>query len=164
MKTGKHTGSLMRSRAREAALQYLYQLDFDFAVLFSFDDFLDELYELVLQDDTAPHGTKFLPLSSNAREFSQKLVTGVREQQEKIDEIISENAENWSINRMAPVDRNVIRMATFEMLKCDDIPNRVAINEAINLAKKFGGDKSGAFVNSVLDKIRGDLEGDGNDD
>ena len=164
MKTGKHTGALMRSRAREAALQYLYQLDFDMVMSFSFDDFLDELYELVLHDDSAPHGMKFLPLSSNAREFSQKLVAGVQDCQDKIDEIISENAENWSIQRMAPVDRNVIRMATFEMLKCEDIPNRVAINEAINLAKKFGGDKSGAFVNSVLDKIREDLEGDGNED
>ncbi len=70
-----------------------------------------------------------------------------------IDEEISKYAANWELKRMAVVDRNVLRLATYEIIFCEDIPPKVSINEAIDIAKKFGGDDSGKFVNGVLDKI-----------
>ena len=72
---------------------------------------------------------------------------------QNIDKLISKYADNWRIERMAVIDRNIIRMATFELLYGSDIPPKVAINEAVELAKKFGDDESGRFVNGVLDKI-----------
>ena len=158
MKQSKLSGSLMRSRAREAALQYLYQLDFSVMPSYNFSQFLEELFDLVSNDDFSEIADIQKEMSANAKNFAEQIVNGVTESKKAIDEVISKNAENWSVSRMAPVDRNVIRIATYEMIHRDDIPNRVAINEAINLAKKFGGEKSGAFVNSVLDKIRAQLE------
>ena len=158
MKASKVSGGLMRSRAREAALQYLYQLDFSVVSSYSFSQFLQELYDLVSEDEISEDYEDHVEISDNAIKFAEEIVKGVHSTKKEIDDVISKNAENWSVSRMAPVDRNVIRIATYEMVHRDDIPNRVAINEAINMAKKFGGEKSGAFVNSVLDKIRAHLE------
>jgi N utilization substance protein B len=91
--------------------------------------------------------------SPKAREFCQKLVEGVRRSQDQIDPLIEENSENWSLKRMAAVDRNILRLATFELLYCPEIPFKATLNEAIELAKKFGSDDSGAFINGILDKI-----------
>ncbi|MFA4986995.1 MAG: transcription antitermination factor NusB [Candidatus Brocadiia bacterium] len=149
----------MRSRAREAVLQYLFTLEFHKSPSFDFQQFIQD-YPLLASEPDAGDEDDTGELSSNARAFAIELYDGVRANQARIDGIISANTENWSISRMALVDRNVIRIAAYEMLCRTDIPHRVAINEAINMAKKFGGERSGAFVNSVLDKIRGGIDKD----
>jgi N utilization substance protein B len=127
----------VRRRAREIALQVLYQLDIGRG------DFREAL---------ALYFENFRP-SEKAREFCQRLVDGVGQNQQEIDRLIEENAENWSLKRMAVVDRNILRIAAFELIHCPDIPFRASLNEAIELAKKFGSDDSGAFINGILDRI-----------
>jgi N utilization substance protein B len=80
-------------------------------------------------------------------------VQGTFEHKEEIDRVIQAVAQNWNISRMAVVDRNVLRLATYELLHCDDIPPKVAINEAIELGKRYSTQNSGAFINGILDKI-----------
>src|SRR5262245_41867029 len=89
-----------------------------------------------------------------AREFATQLVNGVVEHREELDQVIRGVAQNWEIARMAVIDRNVLRMAAFELFHCPDIPPKVAINEAIELGKRFSTQNSGAFVNGILDKIK----------
>jgi transcription antitermination protein NusB len=127
----------VRRRAREIALQVLYQLDID------------------PQDPkkvVALHWENFQP-SEQAREFCLRLVEGTLQNQKEIDRLIEDHAENWTLKRMAVVDRNILRMATFELRYCPDIPFKVTLNEAIELAKRFSADDSGAFINGILDKI-----------
>jgi transcription antitermination protein NusB len=127
----------VRRRAREIALQVLYQLDID------------------PQDPRkviALHWENFQP-SEQAREFCLRLVEGVLQNQGEIDRLVEENSENWTLKRMAVVDRNILRLATFELRYCPDIPFKVTLNEAVELAKKFSADDSGAFINGILDKI-----------
>jgi len=127
----------IRRRTREIALQVLYQLDISQG---DAQEVLDLYWE------------NFKP-SPKAREFCQRLIEGVRQSQSQIDQLIEENSENWTLKRMAMVDRNILRLATFELLHCPDIPFKATLNEAIELAKKFGTDDSGAFINGILDKI-----------
>ena len=126
-----------RSRARELALQALYQVDLtkneDRAAI---DKFLD--------DQEA---------EEEPREFARSLVHGTLDNQTEIDEMISEVTQNWAISRMAVIDRNVLRIAAHELLHRDDIPPKVSINEAIEIGKRFSTSNSGAFINGILDKI-----------
>jgi transcription antitermination factor NusB len=127
-----------RTRARELALQFLYQVDLrGRAILPEAKDF----FRVEEEDKTA-------------REFAAQLVDGVIEHSDEIDRVIKDVAENWEIARMAVIDRNVLRMATYELLHCADIPPKVAINEAIELGKRFSTQNSGKFINGVLDKIK----------
>ncbi len=127
----------VRRRAREIALQVLYQLDID---------------QGVPQEALSVYFENFRP-SEKAREFCQRLIEGVSQHREEIDRLIEENAEHWTLKRMAVVDRNILRVATFELIHCPDIPFKASLNEAIELAKKFGNDDSGAFINGILDKV-----------
>ena len=86
--------------------------------------------------------------------FFHQLVNGVQEHRAAIDDVIERFSSNWKLSRMSCVDRNVLRIATFELLYCPDIPPKVSINEAIDVAKRFGTDESGAFINGILDSIR----------
>ncbi len=88
-----------------------------------------------------------------ARRFAMRLIEGTLAEQGEIDEAIQEVAQNWNISRMAVVDRNVLRLATHELLHCQDIPPKVAINEAIEIGKRFSTQNSGAFINGILDRI-----------
>ena len=90
--------------------------------------------------------------------FARGLVDGTCEHMKEIDERIREAAENWDMSRMAALDRNILRMAVYELAHCDDIPPKVAINEAIELAKQFGAEESGQFVNGILDRIKRTLD------
>jgi len=137
----------VRRRAREIALHVLYQLDISQG---DPGEVLDLYWE------------NFRP-SPKAREFCQKLIEGVRRSQGQIDPFIEENSENWSLKRMAMVDRNILRLATFELLYCPEIPFKATLNEAIELAKKFGSEDSSAFINGILDKIHSTLALAGND-
>jgi N utilization substance protein B len=91
------------------------------------------------------------------RSFARELVDGVREHRERIDALIGESAEHWKLPRLSRVDLNLLRLATFELLARADIPASVTINEAIEIARRFGTDESAAFVNGVLDHIAGVL-------
>ena len=127
-----------RTRARELALQFLYQLDL------RGPDFLAEAKGFLRQEE-ADKGT---------REVALHLVRGTVEHLGEIDVFIRDVAQNWDIERMAVIDRNVLRMATFELLHCSDIPPKVSINEAIELGKRYSTQNSGRFINGVLDKIK----------
>jgi len=127
-----------RRKARELALQFLYQLD------------------LRDEDDPEAHAAEFWarhPVDRATREFAETLVRGVKREQARTDELISRYAEHWELDRMAVVDRNILRMALWELLWGQDVPAKVVINEAIELAKKFGTEDSGRFVNGLLDRI-----------
>ena len=128
----------IRRRAREIALQVLYQLD---------------IVPADPQEALTLYFENFHP-SEKTREFCRRLVEGVCQEQGEIDRLIEENAENWTLKRMAVVDRNILRLATFELLNCPDIPFKASLNEAIELAKKFGNDDSSSFINGILDQIR----------
>ena len=132
-----------RRKAREIALAFLYQWDL------RGDEVLPELDDLLVKDRREP----------DVAEYVKILVDGTRENRAAIDARISEAAEHWRIERMAVIDRNVLRMATYEMAyRKDDVPPKVAINEAIELAKRFSTEQSGAFVNGVLDRVKRGIE------
>ncbi len=90
----------------------------------------------------------------SVKAFSLRLVSGVIANIEEIDKKITEYAQNWKLERMAIVDRNIMRLGCFELVYCEDIPAKVSINEAVDLAKKFSGAESGKFVNAILDKVK----------
>ena len=90
-------------------------------------------------------------------EFANRLVRGVEQHRERIDETIRRVSHHWRLERMTRVDRNILRLATFELLELPDVPRRVTLNEAIELAKRFGSEGSAGFVNGVLDRIAGDV-------
>ncbi|HOX57057.1 MAG TPA: transcription antitermination factor NusB [Candidatus Paceibacterota bacterium] len=91
------------------------------------------------------------------REFADPLIRGSLEHREEADGVIRKHAKNWELHRIAAVDRNVLRLAIYEMLHRDDIPPVVSINEAVDIAKKFSTQDSGKFVNGILDKVKGEL-------
>lgn len=90
--------------------------------------------------------------------FAEKLIHGVIDNKEKVDSIISRFAEKWTMERMAVVDRNVLRIAVYEMLYCPDIPPVVSINEAVEIVKAFGGENSGGFINGILNSVKDSLD------
>lgn len=130
-----------RTLARECALKILYQIDIT-KTKKSHKDSCDNFWAHC-EDEIEP----------SVREFAQSLVDGTVANSEKIDGMISKYADNWQIGRMALVDRNILRMATFELLFAKETPPKVIINEAVEIAKKYGDVDSGKFVNGILDKI-----------
>jgi len=134
-----------RRKSRELALQALFALDLNKSDpdKTGFPQQMDEFLE--------QHGED---LSESTRVFFLALVDGVQENREKIDTLLDQWAKNWKISRMPAVDRNIMRIAVFEMLNLSDIPSSVSINEAVEIGKKFGTRDSGPFINGVLDRIR----------
>jgi len=126
-----------RSKSRELALQVLYTIDIT-------RQSPQEIFGTFWQEHEE---------EDSIREFAEELVNGVASNIEKIDGFISKYASNWGIKRMATIDRNIMRMGSFELLYKDDIPPKVTINEAVELAKRYGDVDSGKFVNGILDKI-----------
>jgi transcription antitermination protein NusB len=131
-----------RRQAREIAMQALFYMDMR-------NDVSVEMLEYFCGNFCPPK--KIQP-------FFLKMVNGVLGVKGELDALIERFSENWDINRMSGVDRNVMRIAAFELIYCDDIPPKVSINEAVDVGKKFGTEESGAFINGILDSIRGDLE------
>ena len=125
-----------RSRAREIALQALYQEDLNP------NNSLENLGVFLgarLQDE-------------QLREFAKQLVMGVKRNQEELDQLLAEKAANWSVPRMAATDRNLLRMGAYE-IRFMDTPDRVAVDEAIELSKRYGTAQSPQFINGILDKL-----------
>jgi len=124
-----------RRKAREIALQVLYQIDIA-------ETEVEEAIELYWRNFEAPE---------NARGFSTELIRGTVEHLSAIDEAISACSEHWSLDRMAKVDKNILRMAVYELIYCEEIPPKATLNEAIDLGKEYGSENSGSFVNGILD-------------
>lgn len=138
-----------RSRSRELALQILYQIDLTGAAP---DEAADDYWT---REDSAETGADELlsDRDPDVRSYATRLVRGAASHREDLDRTIERYAEHWEISRMAYVDRNILRLAAYELLYADDIPVKVAINEAVELAKKYGEPDSSKFVNGILDKI-----------
>ena len=134
-----------RRKARECALQLLYDLEFN------------------VVNDGEPLARAFRdywrsfpdrgPISDEVQQFAEMLVRGVRDSDEEIDGYIQAASTNWKLERMALVDRNILRIATYELRYLTDIPPKVSLNEAIEIAKRYGSEDSGSFINGILDKI-----------
>lgn len=161
-----------RTRAREIAMQVLFQFDLRGAGYA--DEVGSSVRELCRQewlagmqdeepqagdDAEAPRGHK------NRRggeqevvAFAQRLVEGTLQHRDEIDQRLQAVTRNWDLKRMAIVDRNVLRMAAYELLYCADVPPKVAINEAIEIGKKFSTANSGGFINGILDRVRIDAQ------
>lgn len=133
-----------RRRAREAALQMLYQCEVGRAAAIE----SIATYWPSREAEAVPP-----PL----REFANSIVRGTLERREEIDLMLSAHAQNWRVERMAVIDRIVLRMAVYEMLAEPETPSKVIINEAIELARSFSGDAAVPFVNGVLDAVRKEL-------
>jgi N utilization substance protein B len=155
-----------RRQARERAVQFLFQQDLNPAA--DLDAALDHFWEsqqtAALAEDHGPatwgERRELPPPTSEevaTRRFADGLIRGVLEHRAEIDEQIRRVARNWELHRIATVDRNVLRLAIYEMLHREDIPPVVSINEAVDIAKRFSTDESGKFVNGILDKIKGEL-------
>ena len=131
-----------RRKARESTLQILFQLEFDNSQL----------------EKTLNEHWKNKKVLKEIREYSSWLVKGIITHQEKIDNIIQSTSEHWRISRMALIDRNILRMAVFELLYEESIAPAVVINEAIEVAKKYSGEKASTFINGILDAVRKNLD------
>jgi N utilization substance protein B len=134
-----------RRQARELAMQALFYMDMQ-----------NEASLPMLESFCA----NFRP-AKKAQPFFLKLVNGVLETRSEIDALIERFSKNWKISRMSGVDRNVMRIAVYEMLHCEDIPPKVSINEAVDVGKKFGTEESGAFINGIMDSVRDALDKEG---
>jgi N utilization substance protein B len=131
-----------RTKARERALQALYQID---------------VASTDLDEALARFWRSFEPVEREVREMAEALVRGAAAHRREIDETIEAVSINWRLDRMAKVDRNVLRLAVHELFHRPDVPVKVVIDEAVELGKKFGSESSGAFVNGVLDRIASSL-------
>ncbi|MCD5401700.1 transcription antitermination factor NusB [candidate division NPL-UPA2 bacterium] len=127
-----------RRKARELALQILYGMEISKGEL-----------PWILSDFWEEH-----PCPEEVGNFATELVTGTYENLSSIDNLLKKYTNNWDISRLAAVDRNILRLATYELLFLDGIPSRVTINEAIEIAKKYSTADSGKFVNGILDRIK----------
>jgi transcription antitermination protein NusB len=148
----------MRRRAREFALQMLFSMDVNglsvaTAVAHFWRDFKPELGDERLPPGEAPPADDPQVIS-----FAETLVQGTAEHLEEIDAVIQKVSKNWRLERMARVDRNVLRLATYELWFSPEVPAKVIINEAIEVAKRFGAAESAAFVNGLLDRISQELK------
>jgi N utilization substance protein B len=133
-----------RTRARELALQFLFQVDFQGpAYRPELEPFLDEALAGKVGGE-------------EARAYAIRLVDGVLRHQAALDDLLRGAARNWDLERMAGADRNALRLGCYELLHEKDVPMKVAINEAIELGKRFSTEASGAFINGILDRIRRD--------
>lgn len=130
-------GEDKRSRAREIAMQALYQLDVRGS------DVLNELDEFIAQSDN----------DLLCRELAKKWSLGAWQKVEQCDKIIEQSTMKWSLSRLSLVDKSILRLMVYQLIFCEDIPPKVVINEAIELAKMYSSDKSPAFINGVLDAI-----------
>lgn len=148
--TPKQTSEHDHTRAREIALKILYQIDIGgVSAAPEIQALIDESIERELDELALP-----VKSARAVERYTRRLAFGVAGAREDLDARIRAVAKNWQIQRMAAVDRNVLRIGAFEILRSPDIPRAVAINEAIEVARKYSTEESGTFVNGVLDQIQ----------
>ena len=128
---------ISRSRCREWALQLLYQTEYRGHRL-----------------GEVPQFWRHFGKGAEVPAYLVKLVEGVAAHQKELDTLIRQHSEHWRLERMALVDRNLLRLALYELLHQPEVPVKVVINEAVELAKRYGSEDSGAFINGILDRIR----------
>lgn len=131
----------VRTRGREAALQILFAVDLAGGSL----DEAERLHWI------------YLASSVEGKDFAHQVVGQVREHAEEIDAMIRKVSEHWRLERMPRVDRNILRLSTCELMYLPEVPRRVTLNEAVELAKRYGGEGSAGFVNGVLDRIASEV-------
>jgi len=155
-----------RREARERAVQFLFQHDLNPPERLdeALDHFWNSQQTAAIAEDKgdATWGQKVelpAPTAEEAavRLFADPLIRGTLEHRDEADACIKKHAQNWELHRIAAVDRNILRLAIYEMLHREDIPPVVSINEAVDIAKKFSTQDSGKFVNGILDKVKGEL-------
>ena len=155
-----------RREARERAVQFLFQHDLNPPE--NLDQALDQFWDSqraaavaeekgVANWGKPPELPPATPEEAAMRLFAEPLIRGTLEYRDEMDELITRYAKNWDLHRMAAVDRNILRLAIYEMLHREDIPPVVSINEAVDIAKKFSTEDSGKFVNGILDKVKAGL-------
>ena len=130
-----------RTLARKHALQLMYQ-----------GEILEKAPRELIEN------AQLVPETQGLDEYALMLLDGSKEKLEAIDELIDSASDNWTLDRMPVVDRSLLRLTTYEMRYVDDVPVSVSINEAVNLAKEFGGDDSPRFINGILGRIATQLE------
>jgi len=130
-----------RRRSREFALQVLYQLEI------TKQGALQAIVQL--KENFSPE--------EGEDEFAKRMILGVMERRQEIDRLIEERSENWRLDRMTIIDRNILRIAIFELLYCSEVPPKVTLNEAIDLGKRYGSEESGSFINGILDRIQNEV-------
>jgi N utilization substance protein B len=126
----------LRRKSRELALQYLYQIE-----------------QSGNKDVTIEDMKVHFDVSAKAIPYTQELISGIQKHWEEINSLIEEHAKNWRLNRMAVIDRNILRIATYEFMYQDDIPGSVIIDEAVEISKRFSTDEAPSFINGILDPI-----------
>ncbi len=127
-----------RRKSREFALQVLYQIEI------TQQNPLQAIHQV--RENFWPPGDQ--------DEFAQQIILGVMDHRQEIDRLIESHSEHWRLDRISVIDRNILRIAIFELLYCDEIPPKVTLNEAIDLGKRFGSEESGSFINGILDRIQ----------
>jgi N utilization substance protein B len=132
----------IRRKARESALRMLYSFDLG---KHNIEEVIETYWELYEPE-------------ADWQEFSEMLVRGTVDRLDEIDQLVQSVSMHWKISRMGSVDRNILRMAAFELFHVDDVPKRVTLNEAIEIAKRYGTVDSSAFINGILDKIADDVD------
>ena len=143
--------SSSRTRGREYALQVLYEVDTSGK---DPESALDA-YWVNFETTGRPAGSP--EPDPSVKTFAKQLVAGVAKNMGEIDALIERCSTNWRLDRMPRVDRNVLRLACFELMHSADVPTKVVINEAIELGKRYGSEESGAFINGILDKVAGEV-------
>jgi len=155
-----------RREARERAVQFLFQHDLNPPD--NLDEALGQFWEsqraaAIADEKGKAHWGQRVELppptadEAEVRHFAEPLIRGTLAHRDELDALISRLAKNWDLHRMASVDRNILRLAVYEMVHREDIPPVVSINEAVDIAKKFSTQDSGKFVNGILDKVRSEL-------
>lgn len=143
---------MKRRIAREIAVQCLYQMEMNEV---SIQDAIASLIEEAQQDNEANTEIKDV---AQLTAYVQKLVESTQSAKQQIDDLLTEYLKGWAMDRLSRVDREILRLATFEMVFSDDVPPKAVVNEAIDLSKHFGTEESGKFVNGVLGKMIKDLD------
>jgi len=139
----------MRRKAREFALQMLYQLDVGRSLG-------DGITSNDLEDALHAYWQSFQAATEDERSYAERVVRGVVGELAALDAAITAVSHNWRLSRMESVDRNLLRLAAYEILRCPDVPRSVSINEAIEISKRFSAPESAAFINGILDRLASD--------
>jgi N utilization substance protein B len=140
----------LRRQARERAVQALYQLD-AWGALGGAE--ARALERTAVEEMLDAFWQSLEPQEPEVRTLADPLVLGVLDHRSELDELVEACSQNWRLDRMAKVDRNILRLGVFELLHRPDVPAKVAINEAIEIARRYGAEESSAFINGVLDKV-----------
>ncbi len=139
-----------RRLSRELTLKFLYQYDVYIEQNRELNNFDEQLEGFFITQDVIN--------DIEIKDFFIVLAKGVCDNRDSIDEIISKYSDNWKVSRISRIDINILRIAIYEMLNLSNIPHPVTINEAVDIAKKYGNNESGSFINGIVDRVRIALE------